>query len=251
MFLKHNKGKCGEEGSMFKKGINLTKDTVGLVPAAGLGTRLGLGAKAFLNLGGSNLVYKVVNTLTSCVGRILVGVPHDYVDKARSELADLAEVYPGGASRQDTIFSLFQKCTEQIIVIHDVVRPFASRELVFKVIDGARRHGAAAPFVPTLIPVARYQNGFVIASIPASEAMLPQAPQAFHREILERAYQDALKNGIEEQTTLELVLRLGIKVLAVLGEELNIKITSPLDWEIANKVIVPVTEANEAKGGKS
>ena len=226
-------------------------DVAALVPAAGLGKRLGLGPKAFLNLGGSNLVYKVVNTLTSCVGRILVGVPHDYVDKARSELADLAEVYPGGASRQDTIFSLFQKCTAQIIVIHDVARPFASRELVFKVIDGARRHGAAAPFIPTIIPVARYRNGFVAESVPASEAMLPQAPQAFHREILERAYQDALENGIEEQTTLELVFRLGIKALAVPGEELNIKISKPIDWEIANKIILPVTEPNEAKGGKS
>jgi 2-C-methyl-D-erythritol 4-phosphate cytidylyltransferase len=230
---------------------NSNNDVAALVPAAGLGKRLGLGPKAFLNLGGSNLLYKVVNTLTSCVGRIFVGVPHDYVDKAHSELADLAEVYPGGASRQDTIFSLFQKCTEQIIVIHDVVRPFASRELVFKVIDGARRHGVAAPFVPTLIPAARYQNGFVTESVPASEAMLPQAPQAFHREILERAYQDALKNGIEEQTTLELVLRLGMKVLAVPGEELNIKITNPLDWEIANKVILPVIEPGETKGGKS
>jgi len=229
---------------------NFNNDVAALVPAAGLGIRLGLGPKAFLNLGGSNLVYKVVNTLTSCVGRIFVGVPQDYVDKAQSELADLAEVYPGGASRQDTIFSLFQKCTEQIIVIHDVARPFASKELVFKVIDGARRHGAAAPFVPTLIPAARYQNGFVTESVPASEAMLPQAPQAFHRKILARAYQDALKNGVEEQTTLELVLRLGIKVLAVPGEELNIKITNPLDWEIANKVILPVTELRETKGEK-
>ena len=236
---------------MFKKGSNLTRDSVGLVLAAGFGTRLGLGPKAFLKLGEGNLVHLVVNTLTSCVGRILVGVPHDYLDKARSELAGLAEVYPGGASRQATVFSLFQKCTEQIILIHDVSRPFASRDLVYKVIDGARRHGAAAPFIPTPIPVANYQDGFVTASIPISEVMLPQAPQAFHHEILERAYQNALKNGVEEQTTLELVLRLGIKVLAVPGEELNIKITTPLDWEIANKVIVPSIDVDELEGRKS
>ncbi len=223
----------------------MKQDTAGLVLAAGSGVRLGLGPKAFLNLGGSSPVYRVVNTLTGCVGRILVGVPYDYLDKARSELAGLAEVYLGAASRQDTVFTLFQKCTEPIILIHDVSRPFASRELVFKVIDGARRHGAAAPFIPIRIPVARCQGDFVNASIPASGVMLPQAPQAFHREIVERAYQNAIENGIEDQTTLELVLRLGIKVLVVPGEEWNIKITTPLDWEIANKVIAPSIGSNE------
>ena len=74
--------------------------------------------------------------------------------------------------------------------------------------------------------------------------MLPQAPQAFYREILEQAYQKALKNGVEDQSTLELVLRLGIKVLLVPGEELNIKITTPLDWEMANKVIAPSIDHN-------
>lgn len=219
--------------------ITLNNDVAGLVPAAGLGTRLGLGPKAFLSIGGTTLVNRVVNTLTACVGRVLVGVPHSYLDKAIFELGGVAEVYSGGASRQSTIYSLLQKCTERIILIHDVNRPFASSALVLKVIYGARRHGVAAAFVPVSIPLARYKDGFVISSIPSHEAMVPQAPQAFHRDILERAYQNAFKNEIEDQTTLELVLRLGIKVFVVEGEETNIKITSPLDWEIANKVIAP------------
>jgi len=219
--------------------IALNNDIAGLVPAAGLGTRLGLGPKAFLSIGGTTLVNRVVNTLTACVGRVLVGVPHSYLDKAIFELGGVAEVYSGGASRQSTIYSLLQKCTERIILIHDVNRPFASSALVLKVIYRARRHGVAAAFTPASIPLARYKDGFVISSIPSHEAMVPQAPQAFHRDILERAYQNAFKNGIEDQTTLELVLRLGVKVFVVEGEETNIKITSPLDWEIANKVIAP------------
>lgn len=219
--------------------ITLNNDVAGLVPAAGLGTRLGLGPKAFLSIGGTTLVNRVVNTLTACVGRVLVGVPHSYLDKAIFELGGVAEVYSGGASRQSTIYSLLQKCTERIILIHDVNRPFASSALVLKVIYGARRHGVVAAFMPASIPLARYKDGFVISSIPSHEAMVPQAPQAFHRDILERAYQNAFKNGIEDQTTLELVLRLGVKVFVVEGEETNIKITSPLDWEIANKVIAP------------
>lgn len=220
----------------------MNNDVAALVPAAGSGERLGLGPKAFLGIGGVSLVSRVVNTLTGCVGRVLVGVPPGYLDKATAELGDAAEVYPGGDSRQSTIYSLLQKCAEPIILINDGNRPFASRALVLKVIDKARRHGAAIAFTPALIPFARRQDGFLVSPVPSRQAIVPQSPQAFHRDILERGYQNALENGIEDQTTWEIILRLGVKVFVVEGEETNIKITSPLDWEIANKVIAPLVQ---------
>jgi len=218
----------------------LNNDVAALVPAAGAGERLGRGPKGFLTIGGISLVERVVNTLTGCVGRVLVGVPPGYLDKALAELGDAAEVYPGGASRQATIYSLLQKCTEPIILISDSSRPFASRALMLKVIDEARRHGAAITFTPALIPLSRHRGGFLTSYVPSRESILPQSPQAFRRDLLERGYQNALENDIEDQTTLELIMRLGAKVFAVEGEEANIKITSPLDWEIANKVIAPM-----------
>ena len=217
----------------------MNNDVAALVPAAGAGKRLGLGPKAFLSIGGVSLVNRVVNTLTSCTGRVLVGVPSDYLDKATSELGDAAEVYSGGDSRQATIYSLLQKCNEPIVLINDGNRPFASRALILKVIDRARRHGAAIAFTPAVVPFASHQEGLLNSPAPSRQAIVPQSPQAFRRDILERGYQNALENGIEDQTTWELVLRLGVKVYAVKGEETNIKITSPLDWEIANKVIAP------------
>jgi len=223
----------------------LNNDVAALVPAAGFGTRLGLGPKAFLSVGGINLVNRVVNTLTACVSRVLVGVPHSYLDKAISDLGGVAEVYPGGASRQSTIYTLLQKCTERIILIHDGNRPFASSALVLKVIDEARRNSAAVAFMPALIPLARYKDGFVTSPVPSHEAIVLQSPQAFHRDVLEKGYQNALENGIEDQTTWELILRLGVKIFVVEGEETNIKITSPLDWEIANKVIAPLLQGRK------
>jgi 2-C-methyl-D-erythritol 4-phosphate cytidylyltransferase len=221
---------------------SLNNDVAALVPAAGSGKRLGLGPKAFLSIEGVSLVNRLVQTLTGCVGRVLVGVPPGYLDKVTAELGDAAEVYPGEASRQATIYSLLQKCTEPIVLINDGNRPFASRALVLKVIDKARRHGAAIAFTPAVVPFARHQEGLLTSTIPSREAIVPQSPQAFHRDILERGYQNALENGIEDQTTWELVLRLGVNVFAVKGEETNIKITTPLDWEIANKVIAPMVK---------
>lgn len=221
----------------------MAKETAALIPAAGFGTRLALGPKAFLSIAGTSLLRRLADTLSGRVDRILVGVPKNCVHKAGTELSGLAEVYPGGKSRQSTIFSLLQQCDEQIILICDVSRPFASADLFSKVIDAAKRHSAAAAFSPATIPVALYRDGFVTASIPAARVMLPQSPQAFSREILEKAYQNALLHGIEAQSTHELVLRLGMNVSIVPGEELNIKITTPLDWEIANKVIAPAVDS--------
>jgi len=217
----------------------LNSDVAALVPAAGAGKRLGRGPKAFLSLGGVSPVKRVVTTLAGCAGRVLVGVPPGYLDKAIAELGGAAEVYPGGASRQATVYCLLQKCAEPIVLIQDGSRPFASRALVLKVIAKARRYGAAIAFTPAVIPFARRQEGWLTSSVPSREAIVPQSPQAFRRDILERGYQNALEKGIEDQTTLELVMRLGVRVYAVKGEETNIKITSPLDWEIASKVIAP------------
>jgi 2-C-methyl-D-erythritol 4-phosphate cytidylyltransferase len=220
----------------------LNSDVAALVPAAGVGERLGLGPKAFLSIGGVSLVKRVVTTLTGCVGRVLVGVPPGYLDKAVAELGDAAEVYPGGDSRQSTIYSLLQKCTEPIVVINDCNRPFASRALVLRVIEKARKHGAAIAFTPAVVPFASHQEGLLTSPVPSRQAVVPQSPQAFLRETLERSYQSALEKGFEAQTTWELVLRLGGKIFAVRGEETNIKITSPLDWELANKVIAPIID---------
>ena len=148
-------------------------DVAALVPAAGAGKRLGRGPKGFLRLGGVSLVRRVVNTLTGCTGRVLVGVPPDYLDRARAELG-AAEVYPGGASRQETIYLLLKQCHEPMVLINDGNRPFASRGLVLKVIDEARKHGAAITFTPAVVPFAHQQEGWLTSAVPSGEAIVPQ-----------------------------------------------------------------------------
>jgi len=84
-------------------------DTVALVLAAGSGTRLGMGPKAFLRLGESTLLARVVDVLSGCVDRILVGVPNTHMKQALAEVGNQAEVYPGGDTRHATILTLFER----------------------------------------------------------------------------------------------------------------------------------------------
>lgn len=213
--------------------------TVALVPAAGMGTRVGLGPKAFLQQGGHSVVTKVVHALSPCVKRILVGVPSGYLDRAHDELKGLAEVFPGGASRQETVFILLNQCIEQIVLIHDVTRPFASQSLIEKVIDAGKLYGAAVSCIPMHTPVAACKDDLISGSISIADLRQTQSPQAYRRDILVQAYTRALEAGWETQTTWQLVVQAGIPVRAVMGEERNIKITTPFDWEIATRVLEP------------
>lgn len=209
----------------------------GLIPAGGLGKRLGLGPKAFLEINKKSLLKIVVSNLSGVVDRILVGVPSDYIERAREEIGYISEVYKGGRSRQETIKLLFERTEEEIILIHDVVRPFASRELFKKVIEGAKKYGACGTFISSHLPVFLFEDDFVISSISSKKVLHPQSPQAFRREILEKAFKFAEENEIEEQTIYELISRMGIKIYIVEGDETNIKITIPLDFEVAKKII--------------
>lgn len=224
------------------------KGSVALVPAAGSGERLGLGPKAFLKLEGQSLMERVVRNLQGCVERVVVGVPSDLLQIAQSTLGKKAEVFSGGATRQETIYLLMKKTNEPLILIHDATRPFASQRLFREVIQVAQDDRAATAFASTHIPAAIHKDGFITSTIPRSDFIQPQTPNAFQRKVLEEVYQRALEDGVELQSTVELVVRMGLPVRVIPDEEHNIKITVPFDWDIARKVIAPSLQSDKDKG---
>jgi 2-C-methyl-D-erythritol 4-phosphate cytidylyltransferase len=149
------------------------------------------------------------------------------------------ELHPGGATRQETVGLLLDRCTEDLVVVHDAARPFISRDLVLEVMAAAREAGAAAAVAPVHLPIARREGGVVRRVLPATEAGLAHTPQAYRRDLLTRAYRQARATGSEDPSALQLVLRLGHPVRLVPCDERNIKITTRLDWEIARTVIAP------------
>lgn len=213
--------------------------SVAIVPAAGRGERLGLGPKAFLELDGRTLLARVVDTLHGCVDRIIVAVPTEQVADAHRQTGGRAEVIAGSDTRQATVARLFHVTTEELVLIHDVTRPFASTGLIRHVIAAADEHGAAAAMIHPPIPVGVVDDGLIADSHDRTAVMLPQSPQAFRRPVLAAALAHAAANNVERQTTWQLVTAMGKVIAAVPGEERNIKITTALDWDIARHVIWP------------
>lgn len=209
---------------------------VALLLAAGHGVRLGLGHKAFLELTGITLLRRAVSLMASCGARVIAGVDEQDLERARADLGTAAEVYLGGESRSETMRRLFERCSEDLVVIHDVVRPFASHELLRRVVDAAREYGAA---VPTIFPserVVRVKDGFIQAFLPRTKGAIGQTPQAFRRPVLERAVR-VTDAALADPSPSELVLRSGAQVRAVAGDAMNIKITTSIDWDLARMLV--------------
>jgi 2-C-methyl-D-erythritol 4-phosphate cytidylyltransferase len=107
------------------------------------------------------------------------------------------------------------------------------------VLDAARVHGAAVAAAPTELSVAAVRDGWVESVLHRTKCHIGQTPQAMRRDILLRALDHAAEHRISDQSPWELVCAMGVPLRAVPSEPTNIKITTPLDWGIAQEVIAP------------
>lgn len=208
-----------------------------LIAGAGLGTRLGLGPKCLLRLGERSVVEIVVATLRPLVNEVWVAAPAGFENEMAAELQDAARVITGGDSRHASIDIMLQACNGEIILVQDACRPFASSALCAAVLDAAEQHGAAGAFLDPTVPVGRLDNGAVGSFLARHEARIFQAPQAYHRDILFAARDKT--RGREFQSVAQMVMDAGFALHAVPGEPHNIKITTELDWQIAQRVLAP------------
>lgn len=206
-----------------------------LIPAAGLGTRLGLGPKCLLRLGEKSLLEILIDTLSPLVDEIVIATPADFRDEITAITASRASIICGGNSRQSSIDKLLAASTENTVLIQDAARPFASAQLCAAVLEAAEQHGAAGAFLDPTVPIGHLQGDTVASFYSRDEARIFQAPQAFNRQLLTNARAHA--GNQEFQSTAQMVMDAGHSLLAVAGEPENIKITTPLDWQIARKVI--------------
>jgi 2-C-methyl-D-erythritol 4-phosphate cytidylyltransferase len=127
-----------------------------------------------------------------------------------------------------------------LVVVHDAVRPFVTREQINRVIEEARRCHAAILGIPAMDTVKEVKRAslpedvaLITATIPRERVVLAQTPQVFAAKLLKEAYARAEADGVSASDDAGLVERLGHDVHVVLGSERNIKITKPADMDLA------------------
>jgi 2-C-methyl-D-erythritol 4-phosphate cytidylyltransferase len=209
------------------------QDLAILIPAAGVGERLGLGPKAFLQLNGQPLVTWLVRKAGGIAAEVIVALPPG---SRLPEQGASCRSIEGGSTRQETIARLVEAADRPWVLVQDVARPFASAALMRAVAAAARETGSAGAFLRPDVPVARIQDGLVAEHFRADQVGIFQAPQAFDRGLLVDVLARAAASNWQEQSTLQLVLRAGRPVRAVPGEKTNIKLTTAEDWKQAESL---------------
>ncbi len=160
--------------------------------------------------------------------------------KEKSILAKKVSLVEGGEHRQDSVangLNSVRAAADDIVLVHDAVRPFVTADIIDEVIAAAEKSGAAIaglPAVDTIKQVERNAEGAVItATIPRERVVMAQTPQGFRYSVIKKAFDDATADGFVGTDEASLVERAGYPVMVVMGSARNIKITTPADMELA------------------
>jgi len=233
-----------------------------IIPAAGLGTRMAPmpGAKGkqknappskqFTELGGTPILIHTLRKFAAvdAVSEIWIALRKNEIAGFRTRLDKEAanvskkkvELVAGGEHRQQSVEQALSAITgapDDIVLVHDAVRPFVTAEIIREVIEAAEKYGAAIaglPAVDTVKQVERTADGALIKStIPRASVVMAQTPQGFRYGVIKKAFDEAAADGFLGTDEASLVERSGHDVAVVMGSPKNIKITTPADMELA------------------
>lgn len=207
-----------------------------LIQAAGLGTRLGLGPKALVTLDGRTLVEHTVDLFRGLVDSIIIAAPKSCIENIRLLLgSDNIILIEGGNTRSETTRNLLKEASAPWLVLHDVVHPFATRELLEALLEAAYLHGSAAPGLENTEYLYN-RNGDLLHG--PGEVLVGQKPVAFSRDLVEAAYGKIQMSDFEIEPSLMQVLeQAGTNTQFVPGSAQNIKITETFDLQFAEAMI--------------
>ncbi|MGB8065273.1 MAG: 2-C-methyl-D-erythritol 4-phosphate cytidylyltransferase [Candidatus Sulfotelmatobacter sp.] len=234
-----------------------------IIPAAGLGTRMAPvpsamdpkskkahSTKQFTELGGTPILIHTLRKFAAIdeISEIWIALREHEIEGFRERLETEAndvlrkkiELVVGGEHRQQSVEHALNAITaapDDIVLVHDAVRPLVTAEIIREVIEAARKYGAAIaglPAVDTVKQVERTSEGAIIKStIPRAGIVLAQTPQGFRYDVIKKAFDEATADGFMGTDEASLAERSGHEVAVVMGSPRNIKITTPGDMELA------------------
>lgn len=229
------------------------RDVAVIVVAAGSGSRAGrdgVELKQFRWVAGKPMLLHSVQEFQRRpdVGMVVCVLPRQYAGDPPPWLfqCDLERllVTTGGRERGDSVASGLDDLSEEarIVLIHDAARPLVDAATIDRVIAAAREGKgavAALPLVDTLKDVE--PDGRIAQTMNRSRLWRAQTPQGFPRDMIERAYEAAQRDGVNATDDAALCERLGFPVIVVRGSERAFKITLDSDFALA-EALFPISE---------
>jgi len=225
----------------------------GLVLAGGSGDRFGAEMpKQFVRLAGEPILLRSLRAIAaSGVDRLIVVTHPSWLEETRALVEDAAiepvpTIVAGGMTRNEStrngLAALSDASDDDVVIIHDAVRPLVPADVILRSIEpimSGRADGTdtVIPSADTLVIV----DGDDVVEIPErARYRRGQTPQSFRKGILDRAYREAAEAGdLSATDDCSLVLRHvpGVRIVAVPGDEVNLKITTRTDMVLADRMI--------------
>lgn len=220
---------------------------IGLIIAGGKGQRMQQEIpKQFLNVNDKPVIIYTLEAFQShpdidAVGVVCVDGWHDILRAYARQyrISKLEWVVSGGENGQASIRHGLEEAEkrydpEDIILVHDAIRPMVSHEIISDCIVQCKRNGSAVSIVPcNTVALRRTTEQTSSEVVPRDQLALTQTPQAFPLNKLCEAHRKAKEQGITNSiASCTLMIELGETIYFSIGAETNIKLTTPDDLKI-------------------
>ena len=214
-----------------------------VIVAAGNASRMEGIDKVMAPLGGEPVIKRTVRAFETCdaIGEIVVVTREDQlvaVSELCGEFKKVTAVVVGGRSRVESVQNGLNALSDKVklAAIHDGARPFATWQMIDRVVRAANSYGAAAPAVPVKDTIKEVAGGIVKATPDRSALRAVQTPQVFDFDLLRGALKKAILEEAKITDDCSAIENMGMSVKIVEGDERNIKITTPLDLKMAELI---------------
>ena len=226
---------------------------VALIVAAGRGTRAGEGLpKQYRPVGGTPILARTLSAFCGHPGikSVLTVIHPDdqpHYEKAAGDLPKLLPPVAGRATRQASVFAGLEALADidpTHVLIHDGARPFAASDMISRVVAGLEHYESVLPSLSVTDTLREQVDGVAGETVDRSKLVRAQTPQGFaYKAIL-----DAHRTHQSEEFTddVALALRSGIHTQLVDGSEDNFKVTTPEDFDRAERFL---SASNETRSG--
>ena len=217
----------------------MPKTTAAIIVAAGRGTRAGGGVpKQWRPLAGRTVIAYTLAAFEQhpAVGQIVLVVHPDDVANAPWPADTDAEIVPGADTRRGSVLAGLTAIEGQFdqVLIHDAARPCVSADLIDGVLAALETGPAAAPALAVVDALWTGENTQVTGTQDRTALYRAQTPQGFDLAAILAAHRQFEEDAADD---VEIARRAGLPVTITAGDENNLKITTPQDFDRAAAIL--------------
>ena len=220
-----------------------------IILAGGKGKRMRSAiSKQFIDIKGKPIIYYTLKKFSENkkIDNIIVVLPEDEVKYFKENILKKYElrinkIVIGGKERQDSVYNALKSLknsSTDIVLIHDGARPFISEKIINEGIKFAEIYGAAAPGVmPKDTIKVKNEKNFSVDTPNRANLVSIQTPQVFKFDEILECHEKIRYNGEKVTDDTMVVEKYGYSVYLYDGEYTNIKVTTPEDLILAERLI--------------